>query len=102
MAKMSEANKIATMRSLVRKMFTELGSEATMNTDHVKAAIDWIDQFMATDTVATLNAAGKLTGIQTIRANLANGFPEPFASKATLAQKYMALAFWAMKEGGII
>ncbi len=92
---MSETDKIDVLRQFARRVYGELGATADLNTANLKAAIDSID-----DTFNSL--ASTLTQGQTVEINFNANFPEPFKSTATVPQKALALAYWAMKRGGLI
>lgn len=78
-----------------RRAFRVVNKTATLNLSDLEAAVDAID--------ATMNLTPpNLTANQTIKANLANALPEPFASESTAQEKALALCVWAMAETGLL
>lgn len=71
---------------------------ATMNLDHLKAAIVSIDSSMAT-VISTIPTAWQS---KTIQRGMLDALPEPFQSRSTAEQKAAALGFWAKAEAGAL
>lgn len=91
----SEMREVA--RELARKLFQDTSATATLNLDDLKAAVAAIGQVMeATGTQVNSQYPGA-----TIEQAINQHFPAPFGA-ATLSQKAIAVALWAMKRGGII
>jgi hypothetical protein len=76
-------------------MFVEAAATARFSLTDLRAAVDSID-----DTFNT--PASALTQGQTVVQNINARLPEPFKGNATLAEKALAVAFVAMKTGGLI
>lgn len=92
---LSDSDRQSVTRTLIQKMFVEAGATATLSTADIKAAIDSIDD--------TFNAAAStLTQGQTVVQNINARLPEPFKGTATTAQKALAVAYVAMKIGGLV
>lgn len=82
-------------RKLILKIFVEVNSRATLSFEDIKAAIDSID-----DSFDAL--ASEFTQNRSIEFNFNSRLPEPFRSTASVEQKSLAVAFVAMKRGGVI
>jgi len=93
---MKPTQRRATARVLAARMFRD--QTATMNLDDLTEAIGVVDDVM--DRV--INTIPSAWGSLTVKEALARALPEPFASKATGAQKAMVVALWAMKEGKVL
>ena len=102
MATMSDADQYVAIRAALHKMYDEAGATANLNLADAKAALAYIDRFMQGDTVATLTTATEIDVTKTVAVNLNANLPEPFKSNATLAQKGLLMAYWAMKFAGVI
>jgi hypothetical protein len=74
-----------TMREMVRKMFVESNTVADLDTVEVRAMIDAMDDYLEANQSA-INQA----------------FPVAVRQKASLTQKALALAYVAMKRGGVL
>lgn len=85
MAALTEEQRQDAMRQLVRKMFVEANETAQLTTTEVLAMVGGLDDFIEA------NAAAINTAI-----------PAGVRAKATLAQKALAVAYVAMKRGGVI
>lgn len=70
---------------LIRKMFVEANQTAQLDSTEVRALIDALDDYVEANATA-INQA----------------IPVTVRTKATLGQKALALAYVAMKRGGVI
>lgn len=92
---MDAAARKAAGKELGRQVFVVTNKLASMDWDHLSAAVGSID-----DTMDAL--PGVLNGAQTVKQNFIARLPEPFKSTSTQVEKAQALMVWAMKEVGLI
>jgi len=92
---LSTADRTTAARELARQMFHAVNKTANLDLDDLVAAVGAIDDEM--DALAST-----LTQATTVKANLIQTLPEPFASNSNAQEKALALMVWAMKETGII
>lgn len=83
-------------RLLVQKSFVSDGNTAHSDWDAVKAAVQAIDDAMN----ATTNAASTAYPATVMKVALLN-FARTGAANLTVAEGALALAYWAMREGGL-
>lgn len=70
---------------LIRKMFVEANQTAQLDTTEVRALIDAMDDYLEAN-ASSINQS----------------IPAGVRGKATMPQKAMAMAYCAMKRGGVI
>lgn len=92
---LSDTDRAAATVALIETMFVRANATATFDKDEIRAAINAIDDFFAAS-ISTLNDA------QTVEVALNQALPTPFRTDASLEQKALALAYWAMRRGGIV
>lgn len=90
----AQERKRATKQWILR-MFVQSGATATFSQDHLLQVIGAIDDFFVAS-IGTLNDA------QTVEQALNQALPTPFRGAATLQQKALAVAYWAMQRGGLL
>ena len=92
---MSEADRTAAMRRIVKEMFVKAKATAVFNTTDLKAAVDAIDDSL--DSLISTHL-----GTDTVEVALNKTLPDPFKSSASNAQKSLLFAYTVMKRFGVI
>lgn len=95
---MTDAEIRAVSGELIRRIYVRPNKTAVMHLGHFIAAVQSIDTAMN----ATTNQIQNAYPATVLETAIAQNLPEPFKSTATVAEKTLALAVWAMKRGGII
>jgi hypothetical protein len=85
MAALTTQQRDDTMRSLVRKMFVESNATAQLTTTEVRLLVNNLDDYLEAN-ASEINSSIDVS----------------IRSKATLSQKALAMAFVAMRRGGIV
>jgi hypothetical protein len=74
-----------TMRQMVRKMFVESNATADLDTLEVRVLVDAMDEYLEANQTA-----------------INQSIPVAVRNKASLTQKALAMAYVAMKRGGVL
>lgn len=93
---MSETDRFRAARIFALKAYRDLRETATANLDHIKAAVDAVDDHLD----ATLNSISGPTN--TIEFSFNNALPVPFVNVATVSQKGLLLAVVSVVRYGFV